>query len=151
MKSTDFAETLEYNEKTERLTQSIVQGSKVQVDVVQERNLTSLDLLSAVVPYTIADATCDVSYHRSHMSEDMEAFGQKGADDVEAFKNNWLSEYSRLGLAAYKLEDPFEADLKELKVTLGFECTIQGHEGKGTDYVFINEDKLLTKIIAIRH
>ena len=110
-----------------------------------------MDLLSAVVPFTIADATCDVSYHRTHMAENMEAFGQKGAENVENFKNNWLKEYHSRGLAAYKLNDPFITDLAELKVTLGFECLIQGYEGKGTDYVYINSDRLLTKIVAIRH
>lgn len=121
------------------------------MEIQRKNGLSSLDLLGAVVPFTIADAICDLSYHRSHMADELEAFGQKGADNVEAFKNNWLKNYNEKGLAAYKLEDPFVTTLEECKVTLGFECIIKGHEGKGTDYITVNSDKLLTKIIAIRH
>ena len=102
------------------------------------------------VPFTIADAICDISYHRSHMAENIEAFGQKGIENVHDFKSNYLKEYQTKNLAAYKLEGPFEADLNELKVTLGFECLIENHEGKGTEYVYVNSDKLLTKIAAVR-
>ena len=42
-------------------------------------------------------------------------------------------------------------DLNELKVTLGFECIVKGYEGKGTDNVYVNSDRLLRKIDAIRH
>jgi hypothetical protein len=54
-------------------------------------------------------------------------------------------------LAAYKLEEPFVTNLNELKVTLGFECIVRGYEGRGTDNVYVNSDRLLTKIDAIRH
>ena len=121
-----------------------------QSEVLDHQGLTSLDLLSVVVPFTIADATCDISYHRSHMAEDIQAFGQKGADNVQSFKTNYLKECQTRQLVAYKLEQPFVTDLKELKVTLGFECLIQGHEGKGTESVYLNSDKLVTKILAVR-
>ena len=107
--------------------------------------------IRVVVPFTIADATCDISYHRSHMAENIEAFGLKGADSVSSFILNELKEYHMKNLAAYKLEEPFVTNLNELKVTLGFECIVQGYEGKGTDNVYINSDRLLTKIDAIRH
>ena len=68
----------------------------------EKSGLTHLDLMSTVVPFTIADATCDLSYHRNQMDENIQAFGQSGADNVENFKNKWLSEYHQLGEAAYK-------------------------------------------------
>ena len=151
MKSSQFNEILEFDVASGKFSKSCIDGSTTEVDILRKDGLSSLDLLSSVAPFTIADAIADVSYHRTHMANEMEAFGQTGADNVEHFKNNWLKEYNEKGLAAYKLEDPFETTLEEMKVTLGFECIIKGHEGKGTDYVFVNKDKLLTKIIAIRH
>ena len=152
LKSSNFHEMLEFDEQLDKLTKTTVLIPCAQdVEVKYNQGLTNLDLLSSVIPFTIADAVCDVSYHRAQMADDMEAFGQKGADNVEAFKNNWLKSYHEQGLAAYKLEDPFETSLNECKVTLGFECVIKGYEGKGTDYVYVNNEKLLTKIIAIRH
>lgn len=113
--------------------------------------LTTLDLLSVVVPFTIADATCDLGYHRPHMAEDIEAFGLKGADEIEAFFMKEMKHQNELGLPAYKIEWPFEACLEESKVTLDFECVIQGYEGRGTDNVFVNSDKRIKKINAVRH
>ena len=86
-----------------------------------------------------------------HMAENIEAFGLKGADKVAAFILNELNEYHMKNLAAYKLEEPFVTNLNELKVTLGFECIVRGYEGRGTDNVYVNSDRLLTKIDAIRH
>lgn len=151
MKAPDFKETLDFDLQSGKLTGSKIEGRVEAMEIQRENDLSSLDLLNAVVPFTIADAICDLSYHRSHMADELEAFGQKGAENVEAFKNNWLKIYHQQGLAAYKLEDPFETNLKDCQVTLGFECIIKGHEGKGTDYISVNKDKLLTKIIAIRH
>ena len=76
------------------------------------------------------------------MDENIHAFGQKGADNVQSFKTKYLNDCRTKNLAAYKLEEPFETDLNELKVSLGFECLIQGYEGKGTEYVYLNSDKL---------
>ena len=151
MKSDNMDEVLEYDETKEKFTVSVINGNTDSVKVNSNQGLTSLDLLSVVVPFTIADATCDISYHRSHMAENIEAFGLKGADSVSSFILNELKEYHMKNLAAYKLEEPFVTNLNELKVTLGFECIVQGYEGKGTDNVYINSDRLLTKIDAIRH
>lgn len=152
LKSVNLDEVLEYDEIKEKFTNSIItNGNASSKDVLQNQGLTNLDLLSAVVPFTIADATCDISYHRSHMAENIEAFGLKGADNVAAFILNELNEYHMKNLAAYKLEEPFVTNLNELKVTLGFECIVRGYEGRGTDNVYVNSDRLLTKIDAIRH
>ena len=62
-----------------------------------------------------------------------------------------MKNQNELGLPAYKVEWPFEACLEESKVTLDFECMIQGYEGRGTDNVFVNSEKLITKIDAVRH
>ena len=150
LKSTNLEELLEYDEKNEKFSKSIVTGEINEVPIFKNQGLTSLDLLKIVVPFIIADAICDISYHRSHMAENIEAFGQKGIENVHAFKSNYLKEYQTKNLAAYKLEGPFEADLNELKVILGFECLIKNYEGKGTEYVYVNSDKLLTKIVAVR-
>ena len=135
----------------------IIKNEIIQVDpdlspeVKKVNGLTTLDLLSVVVPFTIADATCDLGYHRPHMAEDIEAFGLKGADKIEAFLLKEMKNQNELGLPAYKVEWPFEACLEESKVTLDFECVIQGYEGRGTDNVFVNSEKLITKIDAVRH
>ena len=152
LKSVTLDEVLQYDEIKEKFTNSIItKGNASSIDVLQNQGLTNLDLLSAVVPFTIADATCDISYHRSHMAENIEAFGLKGADNVAAFILNELNEYHMKNLAAYKLEEPFVTNLNELKVTLGFECIVKVYEGRGTDNVYVNSDRLLTKIDAIRH
>ena len=38
-------------------------------------DLGSLRLLSVVVPFTVADATCDLSVHPQFMANDITAFG----------------------------------------------------------------------------
>ena len=98
-------ETLEVTDegKIINITTSENMDDSVQNILTNEKSgLTHLDLLSTVVPFTIADATCDLSYHRNQMDESIQAFGQSGADNVENFKNKWLSEYHELGEAAYK-------------------------------------------------
>ena len=151
LKSIQMNELLEYDEEHDKFYHSVITDNNTnQSEVLKHQGLTTLDLLSVVVPFTIADATCDISYHRSHMAENIQAFGQKGADNVQKFKSNYLKEYQTRHLAAYKLEEPFVTDLNELKVTLGFECLIQGHEGKGTEIVYLSSDKLVTKIVAVR-
>lgn len=153
MKFNEYEESLLVDKVSGKITKAVIGGQKVPVEAIEVpkvKGLTSLDLLSTVMPFAIADALCDVDYHRCHMADEIEAFGQKGADNVEKFKTDWLGEQKKLGLPAYKLEDPFEAHLDSLEVTLGFECIIKGREGKGTDYVYVNGNKLLTKIIVIR-
>ena len=119
LKSVNLDEVLEYDEIKEKFTNSIItNGNASSIDVLQNQGLTNLDLLSAVVPFTIADATCDISYHRSHMAENIEAFGLKGADNVAAFILNELQEYHKKNLAAYKLEEPFVTYLDDLKVSV---------------------------------
>ena len=97
-------ETLEVSDegKIINITTSENMDDSVQDILTNESGLTHLDLLSTVVPFTIADATCDLSYHRNQMDESIQAFGQSGAENVENFKNKWLSEYHQLGQAAYK-------------------------------------------------
>ena len=111
LKSINFDEVLEFDEKAEKLTKSIFNGNTKSADVFENQGLTNLDLLSVVVPFTIADATCDISYHRSHMAENIEAFGLKGADNVAGFIMNELKEYHEKKLAAYKLEEPFQTGI----------------------------------------
>ena len=60
LKSGNLDEVLEYNEIKEKFTNSIItKGNASSIDVLQNQGLTNLDLLSAVMPFTIADATCD--------------------------------------------------------------------------------------------
>merc|ERR1711862_655199 len=107
LKSLDMVELLEYDEKLDMLISSILSGNTSKSQVIKNQGLTNLDLLSVAVPFTIADATCDTSYHRSHMDENIHAFGQKGADNVQSFKTNYLNDCRTKNLAAYKLEEPF--------------------------------------------
>ena len=81
LKSTNLEELLEYDEKNEKFSKSIVTGEINEVPIFKNQGLTSLDLLNIVVPFTIADAICDISHHRSHMAENIEAFGQKGIEN----------------------------------------------------------------------
>ena len=129
---------------------SASKSSKQFDEVLTKKGLTSLDLMYVAVPYTIADVICDMSYHRTKAADDMAAFGQIGVENVQAFKNKWFAPYVGRELPTYKLEDPFVVDLENLKVTLGFECLMEGKEGRGTDYVYINEQKLITKIDVVR-
>ena len=55
---------------------------------------STLDLLSVVVPFTIADATADLTVHDQYMSENVEAFGRKGKQAVADFKVRILDYYS---------------------------------------------------------
>ena len=108
-------EMLEYDEKNGKFTKSTITDNSetcaANQQVLENQGLTNLDLLSIVVPFTIADATCDISYHRSHMAENIEAFGLKGADNVAGFIMNELKEYHEKKLAAYKLEEPFQTGI----------------------------------------
>ena len=114
-------------------------------------NITSLDLLKVVIPFTIADATCDTSFHGPHLANNAEAFGVCGKEKVLEFKEMFLGPQRLLGKPAYKLSDPFTVDLKEMKVTLGFECLIEKYLGKGTDYVYVDDKLLVKKIDVVRH
>ena len=124
--------------------------NEVEIVKAGTNDLTSLDLLSVVVPFTVADAICNTSYHTSQVSDDIEAFGQKGKEAVLNFKERWLTPQAKLNKPAYKLEDPFVVDLKSKMVTLGFGCLIETALGKGTDYVYVTDDKLVEKIIVVR-
>ncbi len=119
-------------------------------EIFRNDGLSALDLLSVVVPYTIADAICDLTFHRPHMSDDITAFGQNGADNVMAFLKEELGGQAEKGLPAYKLEDPFIVNLEDMKVTLDFECIIKGYDGKGQDIVHVNKQKEITCIETIR-
>ena len=64
---------------------------------------STLDLLSVVVPFTIADATADLSVHDQYMSENVEAFGRKGKQAVADFKVSRLLRFNILDY--YILDD----------------------------------------------
>ena len=104
-----------------------------------------------MIPFTIADALCDTSFHEPHLAEDVEAFGAKGKATVLRFKHKFLGPQKLVGKPAYKLADPFIVDLNELKVTLGFECLIEKYLGKGTDYVYVDDTLLVKRIDVVRH
>jgi hypothetical protein len=122
-----------------------------QGDVVDTQKITPLQLLSVVVPFTIADALCDTSFHEPLLAENVKAFGAIGKEQVLEFKENFLGPQRLLEKPAYKLADPFIVDIKGMKVTLGFECLIKKYLGKGTDYVYLDEKLKVEKIDVVRH
>ena len=104
-----------------------------------------------VVPFTIADATCNFSVHPGYMANDISAFGLKGKEAVLKFLANELGTQAQLGLPAYKLADPFQVHEKKKMVSLGFECLIEGYQGFGTDCVYLDDNNLIREIDARRH
>ena len=72
--SDNATEILEVNDQG-KIVQSIVKIPDNPTEILLNQGLSSLDLLSTVVPFTIADATCDLSYHRNQMDEAIQAFG----------------------------------------------------------------------------
>ena len=72
--SDNATEILEVNDQG-KIVQSIVKIPANPTEILVNHGLSSLDLLSTVVPFTIADATCDLSYHRNQMDEAIQAFG----------------------------------------------------------------------------
>ena len=84
-------ETLEMNPEGKIITAKSFPGLDGQIDIKTNQGLTNLDLMETVLPFTIADTICDLDYHYSAMDENIQAFGQTGADNVEAFKNKWLA------------------------------------------------------------
>ena len=61
-------------------------GELAQPTEAASNQPSTLDLLRVVVPFTIADATADLSVHDQYMSENVEAFGRKGKQAVADFK-----------------------------------------------------------------
>ena len=84
-------ETLEVNKEGKILTSRTIPGLDREPEIKKNQGLTNLDLMGTVLPFTIADTICDLDYHYSAMDENIQAFGQTGADNVEAFKNKWLA------------------------------------------------------------
>jgi len=119
--------------------------------VVDSQNITPLNLLEVVIPFTIADALCDTSFHGPLLAKNVEAFGAIGKQQVLEFKEEFLGPQRSLEMPAYKLADPFIVDIKKMKVTLGFECLIEQYLGKGTDYVYLDEKLKVKKIDVVRH
>ena len=115
------------------------------------QGVTSLDLLNVVIPFTIADALCDTAFHEPYLAEHVEAFGARGKTQVLEFKEKFIGPQKLLEKAAYKLEDPFIVDIKEKKVTLGFECMIEKYLGKGTDYVYLDDELKVKKFDVVRY
>ena len=84
-------ETLEVNKDGKILTTKTIPGLTGEIEIKTNQGLTNLDLMGTVLPFTIADTICDLNYHYSAMDKNIQAFGQTGADNVEAFKNKWLA------------------------------------------------------------
>ena len=138
--------------KVELEVEHLVDDVDKDVEAVKRiSGLSNFDMLDIVVPYAIADALCDLEYHPKFHAEDIEAFGQKGAKNVEAFKQKWLGPSQEHGLTAYRLGSPFRTCLEESKVTFDFECVVKGNEGFGTEFVYVTGDRKISKIIGKRN
>ena len=57
---------------------------------LKSNGLTGFDMLSVVVPFTIADAVCDTEFGVDRMSKNVDAFGIVGHDVVVKFKDEEL-------------------------------------------------------------
>ena len=127
-----------------------MEGDHCPMGDLQE-STSSLDLLSVAVPYSISDAIVDLSFQPQHMTSDMKAFGLVGKEAILAHSEEFLGPQGRLGKPAYALQDPFIVDVTKRMVTLGFECLIEGFEGKGTDYVYFDQNHKILELVAVRH
>ena len=76
---------------------------------------------------------------------------QTGKEAILKHSAEFLTPQKLLGRPAYALSDPFVADPVKRMVTLGFECLIQGFEGKGTDYLHFDNDNKIYQLVAVRH
>ena len=76
---------------------------------------------------------------------------REGKDKILEYSTKFLTPQLKLGLPAYALADPFQVDIDMRMVTLGFECLISGYEGKGTDYVYFDQDNKIYELNAVRH
>lgn len=112
--------------------------------------ITSLDLLNIVIPFAIADAICDTSFHEAYLAQNATAFGATGKHEILKFQEKFLGPQKLLGKPAYQLSDPFYVNLNERKVTFGFECLIEKYVGEGTDYVYLDEHLKVIQIDTIR-
>ena len=63
----------------------------------------------------------------------------------------FLGPQRKLGIPAYRLDDPFVANAEVKMVSLGFECLIEGFRGFGTDYVYLDNDNLIKSIKVDRY
>ena len=113
-------------------------------------SITSLDLLSIVIPFAIADVICDTSFHEAHLAQNVTAFGATGKQEVLRFKEKFLGPQKLIEKPAYRLSDPFYVNLNERKVTFGFECLIEKYEGEGIDYVYLDENLKVKQIDTVR-
>ena len=128
-----------------------LEKTELTTSINQSLSITPLDLLNVVIPFAIADVVCDTSFHPAFLSEDVESHGVKGKRQVLEFKAQFLEPQKVLGKPAYKLSEPFIVDLRECKVSFGYECLIQKYAGHGTEHIFLDEQLKIKKIHAIRH
>ena len=112
--------------------------------------ISSLDLLKVVIPFAIADAICDTSYHEPHLAENVIAFGAKGKKQVLEFSHKFLDPQKEIGKPAYRLSYPFVVDVGKRMVEFDFECLIEKYEGKGRDYVYLNDEMKVKEIGTVR-
>ena len=112
--------------------------------------ITSLDLLDVVVPFAIADVTCDTSFHEAHLAKNVIAFGLKGKQEVLGFKKKFLDPQKLIGKPAFSLGDPFCVLVKERKVSFGYKCLIEQYVGEGNEDVYLDEDLKIKQIDAVR-
>lgn len=147
-------ETLQIEGANDQLLISNVdfeEGQAIEGPAAKDENLTPLDLLRVAITFSVADATTDFDVHPKYAADDIEAFGLKGKEKVLKFLQEELGPWSKTGKPAYRLDFPFRVDFANRKVTLGFECLIDGYSGRGTDHVYFNDQGLIRKIDAIRH
>lgn len=103
-------------------------------------SITALDLLNVAIPFAIADAICDTSFHGSHLAQNAKAFGASGKEQILEFSGKFLGPQKLIGTPAYRLGHPFYVNVRERKVTFGFECLIEKYLGEGTDYMYFNDE-----------
>ena len=113
-------------------------------------SISSIDLLKVVLPFAIADAICDTSYHEPHLAENVIAFGAKGKKQVLEFSEKFLGPQKQIGKPAYRLSYPFIVDVEKQMVEFDFECLIEKYEGKGRDYVYLNDEMKVKEIGTVR-
>ena len=143
----------DYN--SEEYNISGLESSSIPTSKQEERkekidNITALDLLNVAIPFAIADAICDTSFHGAYLAQNVRAFGASGKQEVLDFKLKFLGPQKLVGKPAYRLSDPFYVNVQERKVTFGFECLIEKYVGEGTDYMYFDEDLKVKQIDAVR-
>merc|ERR1712136_612166 len=60
------------------LESSSIPTSKQEETKEKIDNITALDLLDVAIPFAIADAICDTSFHGAYLAQNVRAFGASG-------------------------------------------------------------------------